>query len=150
MDIQMLKYIYCGKFTCTILGFQHKCHLGLLIALVKLGLKVDLVVPSRKVGWSHSRKTWWAALPDFLFCFPIAFSHLSPHWAYTGRGTNTPCACWCSPAQADREFRCWLSLGPAWGKGYQVYFDTLQYPVFIVVVGLPISVCISTANCPVK
>lgn len=37
MDIQLLKYIYCGKFTCTILAFQHKCHLGLLIAFLKLG-----------------------------------------------------------------------------------------------------------------
>lgn len=50
MDIQLLKYNYCVKFTCPVLVFQHKCHLGLFIALVKLGLNIDLVVLPRDTG----------------------------------------------------------------------------------------------------
>lgn len=58
------------------------------------------------------------------------FPLLSPHWVHTGGATKIPCACWCSPAQANRECSCWLSLGPEWGKSYQVCFNTLEYPLF--------------------
>lgn len=122
------------KFTCTILVFQHKCWLGPLITLVKLGLSTDLVVLSRAMSWSHSRGTW-AALLDFLFCFPVAFSHLSPHWAHAGGATDAQCTCCCSPAPANQDFR--LSLGPAGGKNYQICFNMLHCPLFVIVVRLP-------------
>lgn len=123
------------KFTCMAPVFQHKCRLGLLITLVKSSLSTDLVVLSRAMNWSHARGTCWAALLGFLFCFPVAFSHLSPRWAHAGGATDAQRICWCSPAPANQDLR--LSLGPAGGKSYQICFNMLHRPFFVIVVCLP-------------
>lgn len=138
MDIQLLKYIYCDKFTCTILVFQHKCHLGLLIAFLKLGRKVDLVVPSRDMSWSHSWDTWWVALPDFLFCFPIAFFLCSHPTGFILVEQQT------SPAPAGAvqlKPTVNAAVGSHWdqseGKAIRSILIYFNNHFFVVVVGLP-------------
>lgn len=129
-DIQLLKYICCSKFTCTILVFPHKCHLFLLIALAKVRSQHCLGCPIKGHGLIPCCRDMLSCSLRLSVLFPTAFPQHSPHWAHTGGGTTTLCVYWCSPAQAGREIR-WLSLGAEGLQNSQVCLDMIQCPFMV-------------------